>query len=376
MAGENQEEGSKTSVQDIAAMLLKKPSAETERPDDTDQDDQDDQSPTQGSEEDDLETDANDADDQSPTQGTQEGDEQSEQDQTEPDDASTEDEAEDGEADETTEDGQPQILDVTDDDLIDVMIDGKLEQRTLGELKKAIAGEGAIEKRLQEATEARKTAHAERTSILEALADQERVVVTALQALDDTVFKPVIPAPDPKLKDKNPALYLRHKEAYDEDQKRIAEGKKAAQDKVADLLKQRQQRLKEYGEAAAPVIAKLIPELADPKKAPAKLNELVATAKSYGYTEVEISNALDPRMFHLVRDALAYRKLLDRSKEVKVTDLSNQGKKVPRKLRSGNTRAASLVATKAKQQEQVRKTAAQTGKVKDVAAAILQPKVK
>ena len=372
MAGETQEEGSKTSVQDIAAMLLKKPSAETERPDDTDQDDK---SPTQGSEEDDLDTDATQEDDQSPTEGSDDED-QGEQDQTEPDDASTEEEAEDGEADETTEDGQPQILDVTDDDLIDVMIDGKLEQRTLGELKKAIAGEGAIEKRLQEATEVRKTAHAERTSILEALADQERVVVTALQALDDTVFKPVIPAPDPKLKDKNPALYLRHKEAYDEDQKRIAEGKKAAQDKVADLLKQRQQRLKEYGEAAAPAIAKLIPELADPKKAPAKLNELVATAKSYGYTEVEISNALDPRMFHLVRDALAYRKLLDRSKEVKVTDLSNQGKKVPRKLRSGSTRAASLVATKAKQQEQVRKTAAQTGKVKDVAAAILQPKVK
>ena len=47
MAGETQEEGSKTSsVQDIAAMLLKKPSVETEAPDDTEQDDQ---SPSEGS---------------------------------------------------------------------------------------------------------------------------------------------------------------------------------------------------------------------------------------------------------------------------------------------------------------------------------------
>lgn len=362
MAGENEQEVSKTSVADIAAMLLKPAGAADDAADADEQEQADDtdQSPDQGSDDgqetDDLSDDG--SEDQDPTNS----------------DAS-EDDADEDEADDTDQDARPQILDVTDDDLIEVMIDGKLEQRTLGELKKAIAGEGAIEKRLQEATEARKTAHAERTSILEALADQERIVIGSLQALDDTVFKAVIPAPNEDMKAKNPAQYLRHKEAYDEDQKRIADGKKKLQEKVAELAKQRQDRLAEYAKAAAPVIAKLIPELADPNKGPKMLENLVNTAKAYGYTEQEIQSALDPRMFHLVRDAYAYRSLLDRSKEKKVTDLTSQGKKVPRKLRSGNSKATTLVA-KAKQQAQVVNTARATGKVKDVAAAILAPKPK
>lgn len=354
MPGETTNEESKTSVADIASMLLK-PVAPTVN------DEADEQSPGEGTtDETDLDTDVT------------EGDDPEEQDQDDLD-QSSEDEDEDEDADDKPdEDGQPQIIDVQDDDLIDVMIDGKLEQRTLGELKKAIAGEGAIEKRLQEATEVRKTAHAERTAILEELADQERLVAQALTSLDENVFKAFIPAPDPRLKDADPKRYLRHKEAYDEDQKRIAEGKKVIETQVAALAAQRQKRLEEYGKAAAPVIAQLIPELTDPAKAPAMLDKLVSTAKSYGYTEQEIQSALDPRMFHLVRDALAYRQLLDRSKEKRTVDLSKQGNKVPRKLRSGNTKAATMVANRAKQQEQVKQRAAQTGKVGDVAAMILK----
>jgi len=233
MAGENE---SKTSIQDIAKSLLV---AADEKPADALEENE---SPAEGREEttqDDLTTDDL-ADEDSEDQGQDEAEAEAE--------SEAEEDTDEAEDDQT-------IIDIRDEDVIDVMIDGKLEQRTIGELKKAISGEGAIEKRLQEATELRKTAHAERTTILEKLAEQERIVANSLAALDDTVFKAVIPAPDPKMKDTNPAAYLRHKEAYDEDQKRIANAKRSVQAKVREFGEQRAARLKEYGAAASKEIA-------------------------------------------------------------------------------------------------------------------------
>jgi hypothetical protein len=70
---------------------------------------------------------------------------------------------------------------------------------------------------------------------------------------------------------------------------------------------------------------------------------------------------------------MAYRDLTSRAKETKVTDLSSQRNKAPRKLRSGNTKAATIVSAKAKQQQEARAIAQKTGKVADVAATLLRP---
>lgn len=81
-------------------------------------------------------------------------------------------------------------------------------------------------------------------------------------------------------------------------------------------------------------------------------------------------------MFHLVRDAMRYRDLTSRAKETKVTDISSQRTKGPRKLRSGNTKAATVVAAQNKKQQEARAVAAKTGTVKDVAATLLKSKGK
>lgn len=346
MAGE---EG-KTSVADIAAMLMTPAASAPVVEDDEDN------SPAEGTSiEEDLTTDDAEADDA----GGQE------QEQVEGD--------ADDEADEEAEEDQAsEFIDIRDDDTIEVMIDGKLETKTIGELKKAASLAGATEKRLHEATEIRKTAIAERTTALENLAAQERIIAASFNSLEETLFKAVIPAPNPKMKDSNPAAYLRHKEAYDEDQARITAAKQAVQAKVTEFAQQRDQRLKEYGNVAAQEIAKIIPELVDPKTSTKMLGRLVETAKAYGYSDQEIGAALDPRMFHLVRDAMAYRELTSRSKETKVVDLSSQRDKAPRKLRSGNSKAASIAVAKSKQQQDAKSAAVKTGSVKDVAATLLK----
>lgn len=343
-------EVSKTSIADIAASLLV---AKAE------------QSPAEGSADDE---DGDFEEDQSPAEGTEQSETDDQQDQVEEEGVE-----EDAEADEDSEEAGEAIT-IDDEDLIEVVVDGKVEQWTIADLKKAASGEGAIERRLQEATELRKTAHAERTTMLEKLYGQEQVIAKAVADVGETLYKPLIPAPDESMKSKNPAAYLRHKDAYDADQARIAAAKKAVEDKVAELNAQRVERLKEYGAAAAVEIQRRIPALADPKKQAPLLASMVDTAKAYGYTEQEIASALDPRMFHLMHDAMMYRGV--KSGKVKERDvLKNDGqeRKVPRILRSGNTKAKAMVAAKAKQADEVRKAAATSGRVSDVAAMILKP---
>lgn len=279
------------------------------------------------------------------------------------------DESEDDDIEE--DDDEIEYLDIQDTDLITVMVDGEEQEVSIGDLKRAHSGEGAIEKRLQEATETRKAAHAEQVQALEKLAADERLLTEALDGLDDNLFKAVIPPPNEQLRRTNPDQFLRHQDAYNADQARIAEAKKAIENKRAELEKARAERLNEFAQKAAPIIAQEIPELANPKTAEATYNKLAETAMSYGYTQEEIGAALDPRMFMLVRDAMKYRDIMARTKETNVTDISEQREKKVRRLRSGNTSAK----TRVKQADQKRKAAVarakKTGKVDDVAATLL-----
>lgn len=336
-----------------------------------------------------IEKDAKKADPKKPIKSVEEPSEELSEETSEEtlDDATEEDEAveasddlDDEDIDESPsggedEDGGDQdeveYLDVGDDVLVDVMVDGEEHEVSIADLKRAYSGEGAIEKRLQEATELRKTAHAERTSALERLYTNEQVLLQALDGLDDSLFKEVIPAPTERLRQENPEQYLRHKDAYDQDQKRISEARKYFENKKAELEKQRAERLQEYGAQAAQVIAAEIPELVKPETGQAYYKGMVETAKMYGYSDAEISNALDPRMFLLVRDAMKYRKLMDKTKERDPKDLNGQKAKKIRRLKSGNTSAKTRARQADNQRQKIREKARKSGKVSDIAATLI-----
>jgi len=291
----------------------------------------------------------------------------------ESDDQATEEE-EDLDAADVDDNDDPDYLDIRDDDVISVMVDGEEQEVSIADLKRAHSGEGAIEKRLQDVTEERKAVHAERTQLLEKLANEEAVVTEALSSLNDSVFAAVIPAPSDALRRSNPEQYLRHKEAYEADQKRVGDARKAVETRLADVSAERTKRLNEYSQQAGQIILKEIPELADPKKSPAMLQNLAKTARLYGYTDHEIQTALDPRMFMLMRDAARFRDMTGRTKETDLTNLEGQKTKKIRRLRTGNTQAK----TRARQSDQKRTAALnkarQTGKPSDIAATLLVPK--
>lgn len=314
--------------------------------------------------------------DQSPESGTDEEvepDQEIDLDETSDDEPEDDNEPDDLES-ESEDDTEAEYIDIRDDDIIPVMVDGEEREATIGELKKALSGEGAIEKRLQEATELRKAAIAERTSWLENQAANERLINEVFDGLDDSVFKAVIPPPPAELKQSDPQRYLRHQEAYEQDQKRIKEAKDAINNKRTELEQHRQERLQQYARQAAQVIEREIPELADPKTANGMFKRMAETAMNYGYTADEINNALDPRMFMLVRDAMRYREMSSKAAERNPKDLEPQKQKKVRRLRSGNTQAKSRVRRADQNYRAAVKKAKETGKPDDVAATLFKPK--
>lgn len=286
--------------------------------------------------------------------------------------AEGDDGAESTEGDEGVEGDGVEYLDIEDDVLVPVTIDGEEREVTLGELKQALSGEGAIEKRLQEATETRKEAVAASTQVLEVLAANETMLSQALSSLDDSVFAGVIPQPDANTRASNPELYLRHLDAYNEDQARIKAAKDTVQKMVNDLSEQRKARLEQYAKVSWPMIVKEIPELGDKAKQQKMFNDLTLTAKAYGYTDEEISSALDPRMFMLVRDAMRYRAMTDPKRErTNVTDLNGQPQKRIRRLRGGGTSAKTVAKQRDQNRAKAVEQAKKTGKAADVARTLI-----
>lgn len=350
--------GEKKTLDDIAGMLMQAPA-----PDAKAVANEDDDAPIVG--EDDLDASAeedliDDNDDVSDEDVDDDVDEQEEDDTSDDDDDTDE---------------KP-VLDINEDDIIEVMIDGKLEHRTIGEAMKALSGEGAIEKRLTEATEERKAAQAERTEWARQREVQTQSLINAFNALGGVVFEPRVSPPDENLRQTNPQKYLIQQGDYEKEARRL----ETLQQQVGQLFQGIQQEIldgeKEFRKAQQKLLSEKLPVLQDPKMGKARQKMIIDAAQHYGFTPQEINIASDHRLFLMAHDAALYRasqqKKDAKGKEVKIVS-GKQPRKVPRTLRSGNvSKAKTRAMTQQKQVQALKAKAAKSGKVDDIAAFIMQ----
>lgn len=261
----------------------------------------------------------------------------------------------------------------SDDDVIEVTVDGEPVEATLRELKAAYAGEGAIEKRLKEATEARKAANADYTAGMAELETQRTNLLQTLQSLDEVLFSPLIDPPDPKLRTRNMNQYLLEKDAYDEDQKRIAS---ARQELTGKLHAQAQAQAEARGKYRAAQQAELLekwPELKSPKMAPKLQAEIMEAAAHYGFSPAMIAQVDFHGAFLMARDAARWLNLqkIKNSKNGN-SPVGGTGTAKRKKLRSGGIAAIKTAAQKsAKQRQVIAKRAQSSGSAEDVTALIL-----
>ncbi len=280
-----------------------------------------------------------------------------------------EDEQEDSsQDDDSTDDAEVDFLDLDDDVLLDVSVDGEEMEVSLADLKREYSGNKAIETRLRETTEAQNQVISQGRQALEYLAEQEQQVLEIMEGLDSKLLPGIISAPPEDLRRTNPSQYLKHQEAYEEDQRRV----QASKDELAALKKtiqdQATERRKQYAEKSVQFLNQALPELINPETSAATFKMLADTARLYGFQDTEINSAMDPRLYVAMRDLAEFRKVNTRAKEEPADEVVKKVKKV-RKLRTGSAHASGRRTTnQQKQLAALRKKANATGKQADVTA--------
>lgn len=270
-------------------------------------------------------------------------------------------------ADDGGDDDQPYEL--TDDTVFAVTVDGEQQEVTLADLKKAYAGEGAIAKRLQEATEARKAVDAEKAQVEQQLSQGREKLIKAFQTFDAMMFAPSVKPPDPQLAQTDPQKYLLQKEQYRDEQTQLQQRRQQVYAAMQKYEQQEQQKLLETKQQHAAKLVEALPELRDPQKGKEVSEAIVNTAKAYGFTEQEIGQAYDWRVFKMVSDLA---RLNTAQKGQTVQDTTAQPMKT-RVLRPGSQNKRRGTAVSRQQQEAVRR-ARKTGSVDDVAQTMIVSK--
>ena len=260
---------------------------------------------------------------------------------------------------------------LTDDTLVLVTVDGEAKEVTLADLKRAYSGEGAIEKRLQIATETKKQADNLRVQVEQELNTGRQNLVKAFAAFESMMFQPQVSPPDPALRQTNPTQYLMQIEAWREDQAELSQKRSKVQQAVALFQQQEAQQQEQMKIQTAQKLVEVMPALRDPVKGPELQKMMFEGARAYGFSDAEVNELMDHRMYVALADLAAYRRLKARGKSAPVKPANSTPV-----MRPGATKAIASATAYARKQKAALETAQKTGRVEDIAATLLVRKPK
>lgn len=264
------------------------------------------------------------------------------------------------------DDGDGDAIDtsrLTDDVKLSVTVDGEDREVTLGDLKKRYAGEGAIEKRLQEATETRKLA-------LKQYNDGRSLIETTLKVVGETILTRTVPQPDPALRASNPQEYLLQKDAYDQETQVLAQRAAFIQNTVKQAEGHAEQVHLEAKRDAAVKLRQALPILNDTKRGPLVRAAIAEAAEFLGFSSEDLASSADHRHFlALYNVAKLMRLQRSRTQEAKGKAAGSTVSTLPSKGARPNAKGAAH----ARQQQAATKRASETGSVDDIAATLLMP---
>ena len=245
-----------------------------------------------------------------------------------------------------------------------VKVDGQELEVTLDDLKRSFAGQGYIQKRMQEVAAVRKEAEA----VYNSLNEERAQLAQALAVYQQQLSAAGNPQPPSKeLLKTDPIRYLEEEAAYREQM----EQRQALSQQQAILMQQQSEQQKRayaaYLAEQAQLLTQRIPEFADAKKAGELKRALIETgAQHYGFSPDELQAVSDARHVQVLHDAMRYRQLMAGKERVQ--------EKVAQVNRPVVRPGAKRPETTGKQIE-AKKAAARmksTGSVDDVAAFLLK----
>lgn len=284
-----------------------------------------------------------------------------EQDAPEADDQAEEEEAE-AEGEEQPDEEAPKNL---DEYTVDVVIDGKPSEVTLGELKRNYSGAKYVERNIQEAVEYRKANEAATYRTYAVLQQQ----VDHLNAIEEVWNKFATPQADlESLRHQNPQAYaLKRVELIEAQEKaqKIQQEISNRQSQQAEIVAHaKAQRV----EDETRILLQKLPALADPQKAPVVMGKIREVAQSYGVSDEEL-NGLDGHVPLMVLAELAWRRDQMAGIEARMKRPTGDQPRPKTLLRPGTAKPAQSSAKKLEAQLLTR--ARKSGKPDDVAATLL-----
>lgn len=223
------------------------------------------------------------------------------------------DDADDG--DTVEEEDEEDAEDAGQEELITVPVDGEEVKVTLEDLKRSYSGQSYIQKGMQEAAAKRKEAE----QLFQQLQQEREQFSQFLQGVQQTGFIQEPQAPDISLMETDPFEYMQRKAAYDQAKAQYDQQQQQIEHQRAQQTEAQKQAMQAYAKEQARLLREAIPELADPDKGSRVKSELVEAGTAYGFTEEEISSALDHRAFKVLNDARKWRNL-QKSKASKRTE--------------------------------------------------------
>jgi len=246
-----------------------------------------------------------------------------------------------------------------DTNLIPVKVDGKEEMWTLDQLKQSAAGQAAINKRFQEAAEARKQIE-QRAA---ALQQQQQQLLQLHQRAQNGGLQAPTP-PTRELFESDPIGYMEEKLKYDESKAQYDQNMFQLQNVQKQRMQAQQEAHQTYLAEQAQVLTQHIPEIADPERGEAIKNALVDTGVSYGFTAEEMQAVTDARYVRALNDARKYRELVAKRKSAQ-----SKGEKARPVVKAGaKKRVDSNAVTRKKAQARLQKT----GSINDALSLILK----
>jgi hypothetical protein len=163
---------------------------------------------------------------------------------------------------------------------------------------------------------------------------------------------------------------LLHKDAYEQEQRNIQARKRGIQDTIQNLYKAADESNMQLIAAEGQILAQKLPILRDPNKGEKFRQEFYTMlTQDYGFTDKDINEAADHRLFLVAADALRYKML--RAKRGSNIEVKTTKARVAPKTTAKTVKRASM-----RQQERALAKARQTGSVDDVAATLLVPQRK
>ena len=245
-----------------------------------------------------------------------------------------------------------------DTNLIPVKVDGKEEMWTIEQLKQSAAGQAAINKRFQEAAEARKQIEQANA----ALAQQQQQLVQLYQQAQEGGLQAPTP-PSRELFESDPIGYMEEKLKYDEAKASYDQNLYQMQQVQQQAAQRQQQAHQSYLQEQAEILRQHIPEIADPEKGEKLKGDLMQVGMDYGFTAEEMAQVSDARYVRALNDARKYRALVAKRK-----DAQQKGEKARPVVRAGAKKTPDgQAATRKKAQSRLQKT----GSINDALGLIL-----